>query len=163
MIVIVIIALLYTLALSKLQDVGVNTKKPDLQHLKEYLQSFLDVDTHEARLLCLDRCEECSILVDGKREKKIKSFFDNTIERYRYTQNEGVVMIENEIYFAADGVEHPVCFSYQIDKEGVADQLFVLYKNKAYDFTTYFTPTSVYNSLDELIQTKEQFTQKVMQ
>ena len=163
MIVVVIIALLYTLSLSKLQDVGTKTKKPDLKHLKEYLGTYLDVDTHKARLLCLDGCEECYVLVDGEKKKRIESFVDNTIERYRYTPNEGAVMIENELYFTPDGVDHSVCFSYQINKEGVGDQIFVLYKNKAYDFTTYFTPTQVHNSLDELIQTKEQLIQKVMQ
>ena len=163
MIVIVIIALIYTLALSKLQNFNTTNNKPDLQHLKEYLLSYLDVDGHKARLLCFDTCEECYVLVDGEKKKKIESFFDSSIERYRYTQDEGATRLENEIYFTEDGIEHSVCFSYEINKEKVGDQIFVLYKNKAYDFTTYFTPTPTYNSLHELTQTKEQFFQKVMQ
>ena len=37
----------------------------------------------------------------------------------------------------------------------------IVYKNRAYDYTTYFTQTPVYDSMSELIDAKEELNQEV--
>ena len=49
----------------------------------------------------------------------------------------------------------------EIDKNLIGDQVLIVYKNRAYDYTTYFTQTPVYDSISELIDAKEELSQKV--
>jgi hypothetical protein len=44
---------------------------------------------------------------------------------------------------------------------GIGDQILVEYKNKAYDFTSYFEDVKVYNTIDEIINKKEQLLLEV--
>jgi hypothetical protein len=163
MIVIVIIGVVYTLAVTKLQSVGSQENKvPTLKNLKTYL-SALNTEHASIRFLCLDDCSECSVYEDGIKTKSFEKFFDAPVERYRYDFLQGAVALRDEIYFSAEGREENVCFSLTLDAEGVSDQEIVVYKEKAYDFSSYFTPTKVYDSLEELVNEKEKKTQEVMQ
>jgi len=75
MIVIVIIGVIYTLAVSKLQTVGVEKLSLSLLNLKEYLLTYIKEDVREVKLLCLDSCESCSVYVDSvKQEESIEPF-----------------------------------------------------------------------------------------
>jgi len=161
MIVIVIIGTIYTLAVSKLQTISTQSQTPSLTNLKEYLHSFLKEDAKNARLLCLDDCSECSLYIDGLKEKSVESFLDSTVEVYRYDFLQGVVAIEPKFFFNEDSVEERVCFSFEIDKNFISDQVLILYKNRAYDYTKYFTKRVVYNSLDEIVDAKETDIQEV--
>ncbi|MDF1877757.1 prepilin-type N-terminal cleavage/methylation domain-containing protein [Sulfurimonas sp. SAG-AH-194-L11] len=162
MIVIVIIGVIYTLAVSKLQNVGTQKLTPSLKNLKEYLFTYIQEDTKEVKLLCLDACESCSVYVDGvKQAKEIDSFFDESIEVYRYDFLQGAVRKEDAIIFNEEGRQEDVCFSLSVSKDLVSDPLIVVFKEKAYDYTTYFTPTKVYSHLEELLEAKEILVQEV--
>ena len=164
MIVIVIIGVVYSLAVSKLKSVDEEKLAPTLANLKEYLLSYLEADAKRAQLLCLDGCESCSIYVDGvKQEEDIEAFFDASIEVYRYDFVQGAVQKKDAVFFNKEGREEDVCFSFSMDKNRVSDQVIVVYKEKAYDYTSYFTPTKVYAHLEELLQEKEKIQQEVAQ
>jgi len=163
MIVIVIIGVVYTLAVTKLQSVGSeDAKVPRLENLKTYLMA-LNKEHTSMRFLCLDDCSECSVYEDGVKIKSFEHFFDAPVERYRYDFLQGAVALRDEIYFNTEGREENVCFSLTLDAAGVADQVIVVYKERAYDFSSYFTPTKVYDSLADLVDEKEKQTQEVMQ
>jgi len=151
LIVILIIGVVYTLSVGSFEKVKDESKKLTLQNLKEYLQDL----PHEksAEILCLDDCSMCKILVDGKKIRELDDFLDKSVKSYRYDFSYGMVEL--------DKVDD-VCFSYEIDKKGVGQQVLVEFKNKFYDYSTYLTPVSIYSSLQEARDAKEQLVQEVL-
>jgi len=162
MIVIVIIGLVYTLALSRLSSVSEEKMTPNFLNLKEYLGTFLKDDAKSVRLLCLDDCSECGIYVDGERVEKIESFFDASVELYRYDFLLGAMPVKDAVYFNEENVQESVCFSLNLYANGVTEQLFVLYDEKVYDYTSYFECTRAYDSLSALVEEKQTLAQRLM-
>ena len=162
MIVIVIMGVVYTLAIEKLDNVAEEKMEPTLLNLKEYLYSFIKEDASSARLLCLDDCSSCDLYVDDAKIQSIHNFLDNSVEVYRYDFLQGAMRKKEEVFFNEEGVEESVCFSFSIDKSHVSDQILVRFKEKVYDYTNYFEPTKVYENLEELVQEKEALAQEVM-
>ena len=152
MIVIVIIGVVYTLVISKINSSTKEKITPSFLNLKEYLYSFLGSDDKEAKLICLDSCQKCSIYVDNKKVKSIKSFFDSSVESYSY-----------DFLLGTQKISYDVCFSFGIDKDRVSDQTLVVYKDKTYDYTSYFQQTKVYDSLNEATEAKQNLIQSVTQ
>ena len=161
MIVIVIIGLVYTLAITKLDKVAKQKMEPTFLNLKEYLLSFLQEDGEEARLICLDDCSECTIYVDDAKVESFKSFFDSSVTTYHYDFLQGMVKEKEDVFFNDEGIQESLCFSFGINRYGISDQVIVEYKEKAYDYTSYFEPTEVYSSLGELAELKDEINEKV--
>jgi hypothetical protein len=153
----------YTLAITQLKSVSDEKFVPSFSNLKEYLMSFLADGATTARLLCLDDCGECGVYVDGEKVTSIESFFDENVEVYRYDFLEGMRKAQNGVYFNEENLQQDLCFSLSVDKFGVAEQLFVLWDEKVYDYTTYFSKTQRYGSLEEAQEAKELLAQKVLQ
>ena len=162
MIVIVIIGVVYTLAITQLKSVDEKSFSPNFLNLKEYLLGFLAENGKSARLLCLDECQKCGVYVDGEKVQTIESFFNEDVALYRYDFLEGMRRVDKGIYFDEEGAQQDVCFSLSVRKNGVAQQLFVLYEEKVYDYTSYFTKTQRYDSLEAAAQAQERLVQKVM-
>ena len=162
MIVIVIIGVVYTLVITKLQSVGEEKMSPSLSNLKEYLSSF-STEGESVKLLCLDDCSSCTIYKDDVKVQDIESFFDDSIEIYRYDFLQGAIREKEAVFFNEEDVQESVCFSFGVDKNLVADQVIVVYKNKAYDYSSYFTQTPVYDYLEEAIDARQDLAQKVTQ
>lgn len=164
LIVIVIVGVVYTLAVSSFTKMGESSTQVTLGNLKEYLQSF----QHEknVKFLCLDDCSSCDIFVDGKVDEELKGSFDNfldsSVKVYRYDFYQGMQESEKEIYFNTEDIEEEVCFSYTVDKKGIGEQVFVEYNKKIYDFSTYFEQTPVYDSLSEVIEAKEMLHSEIL-
>ncbi|MDX1808598.1 MAG: hypothetical protein R3331_03550 [Sulfurospirillaceae bacterium] len=157
--VIVIIGIVYTLAVSSFQRISKGSSKITLLHLKEYLNSF--PHTNSVRLLCLDNCSICDVRVDGKSIKELKDFLDDSVKVYRYEAAYGVIEAQKDVYFDKDGVEKDVCFSYKVDKNGVGDQVLVAFKKNVYDFYNYFGETLVYPSIKEAVISRDDLVREV--
>jgi len=149
MVVIVIIGAVYALVVSKLQNVQKEKSLPTLSRLKSYVASFVK-DGKKATLLCSEACKKCEVFRDGSKVADVESFFDASIERYRYDFFMGDVFLESQN-----------CFEFSVDAKGVSDQVFVLYKGKVYDYTPYFDELHVYDSLGAFHTTKEQLVSEV--
>lgn len=162
LIVIMIIGVVYTLAITKLKRVGKEKVEPSLANLKEYLHS-VDKDAERIRFLCLDDCSECSVYADGKKLQSMESFFDSSIETYSYNFFQGAQQVKNTPFFTKDENEKNVCFSLSVTKDGISDQYFVVYKKKVYDYTSAFEGTKVYNFVEEAVEQQEKIRQEVMQ
>jgi len=163
LIVIVIVGVVYTLAVGKLQSVKEEKMVPTLENLKEYLTPFAKKAKEEVRILCLDRCKSCTLYIDTKMQEQIENFVDESVEVYRYTFREGVVRQQNPVYFNEEDIQEDVCFSFTMDRDMISDQVIIAYKERVYDYTGYFTPTEIYSSLTELQEAKEQLNQEVAQ
>lgn len=161
MIVIVIIGVVYTLAVTKLQSVGENKMTPSLGNLKEFLTN-LNEDKEGVRLLCLDDCSSCDIYKSDEKVGNIENFVDDSIEVYRYDFLQGAMKAQETVFFNEENVQESVCFSFGIDKNSIADQVIVVYKDKAYDYSSYFEETPVYDYLDEAVEARQELEQKVM-
>ena len=154
MIVIVIMGVVYTLAIDNFQKLDNKASKLSLKNLKEYLLSI--PHKKSVKLLCIDTCTDCFLLVDGKKsDAKLNNFIDDSVRVYRYDFNLGAMQKENQNYFNKEGVEENVCFSYEVDSKGVGDQVLVEYKKLVYDFSPYFETTTVYNSVEDAVSTKQ--------
>jgi len=151
---------IYKLAITNFDRLKDTTKNLSLSNLKEYLTSFSH--QKDVKLICLDRCLECSIFVDGKKTKDIDSFLDADIQKYKYRYNEGYVKVENDVFFNKKNIEKDVCFSYRLNKNNIGEQILVEYHNKFYDFSSYFTDVEIYNSLDEATDAKEKLIEEVI-
>ena len=149
MIVIVIIGVLYTLTLSKLQSPQQEMQKPSLTTLKSYLSHFSH-DHKKVELLCQKSCDKCVVLSDGVKLQELKGFFDADVEFYRYDFFLGEIALNRES-----------CFDFSVDGDGVSDQVIIVYKEKVYDYTNYFTPVDEYDSLQELRDAKEKLISEV--
>jgi prepilin-type N-terminal cleavage/methylation domain-containing protein len=163
LIVIVIIGVVYTLAITNLKNVSEEKFTPTLSNLKEYLISFLDNDTREVRLICLDDCSVCTIYKDEDKVEVIESFFDASIEKYRYNFLQGLQQVSNDVYFNQEGQQEDVCFSFSVNAQLVSDQVTVIYKEKVYDYSPYFKKPLRYDYLEEVVDAKEKLREEVMQ
>jgi len=151
LIVILIIGIVYTISIGNFEKVKNKTTKLTLANLKEYLQSL--PYERSAELLCLDDCRECKILLDGENFKELDNFLDKSVKSYRYDFFYGMIEVEKQ---------NDICFSYGVDKKGVGQQVIVEYKKQFYDFSTYLSPVSVYSSLQEATDAKENLIQEVL-
>ena len=164
LIVVLIIGIVYTLAVSSFAKVSEESNQITLKSLREFLQSL----PHEksVKLLCLGDCSSCSVLVDGEVDEELKGTFDNflddSIEVYRYDFYQGLQKITQEVYFNSEDVEEDVCFSYTLDKKGVGDQVFIKFNRKVYDYTSYFGKTTVYSSLEEIVEARENLNIEIL-
>lgn len=148
-----IIGIVYTLSIANFNKLVEKKLSLRLENLKEYLYAV----KHEksVKLLCLDDCSSCDILVDGEKTRSIESFLDENVKMYRYDTLYGYMQKEQEVYFNSQDVEEEVCFSYEIDRAGVGSQVLVEFKEKFYDYTPYFSKTKVYDSLGEAQEARQ--------
>jgi prepilin-type N-terminal cleavage/methylation domain-containing protein len=161
LIVIMIIGVVYTLVVGNFNSIAEEKTKLTLKNLKEYL---LSIEHEESvKILCLDDCSECDILVDTQKYKSIEDFVDEDIKVYRYDALYGYTKIEQEVYFNVEDVEEDVCFSYEVAKSGVGSQVLVEFKEKFYDYTSYFSKVQVYSSMAEAQEAREDLMREVKQ
>jgi len=89
LIVIVIIGVVYTLAITNMNKLSDPKEKLTLLTLKEYLLSFSDAK--RVKLLCLDDCSNCDILADNEKVANVEDFLDESVKSYRYESAYGTV------------------------------------------------------------------------
>ncbi len=160
MIVIVIMGVIYTMSVRSFPtETQKVEEKLSLLNLKEYLKGLEYEKT--ARIICLDDCQSCDIVIDGEINSTIENFVDDSIHVYRYSYLQGEQEVVKEAYFNERDVQEHVCFSYGVDKKGVGDQVLIEYKNAAYDFTRYLEPTQKYASLEEAVDAKSNLIEEV--
>lgn len=161
LIVIVIIGVVYTLAISGIQKMSDKAASLSLVNLKEYLTDMQYEKNIE--LICLDDCSVCDIFVDGTKSKKLEDFLDSSVKVYRYDMLYGYVQKEKDIFFNENGVDEDICFSYKLTKDGVGTQMLVEYNEAFYDFSPYFSKTIKYDSIQEIEDIKETFLKEITQ
>ncbi len=165
LIVVVIVGIVYTLAVSNFDNLSKDKEKPTLAHLKNYLSQIKHLQN--VRLVCVDKCESCSLYVDDEKDEELSELFDgfldSSVKVYVYNINTGLQQVTPSIVFNSQNVQEEVCFALSIDKEGISEQVIVEYKKNIYDFTSYLTQTQKYSSIDEFIDKKQESINKVLQ
>ena len=164
LIVVLIVGIVYTIAVTNFSALKEGKVKLSLSNLKPYLDKLKKA--HKAELICLDECKSCNVYVDGvldtNASEEFEEFLDEDVKVYRYDANFGLVNLQNKVFFNSKGTQEEICFSLSMDKNGVSEQLIVEYKDKFYDFSTYFTSTKIYSSASDLSDVKEDLYQEVL-
>ena len=164
LIVVLIIGIVYTVAITNFQKINDTSVNVNLENLKSFLNSI--EHKNEAKLLCLENCQECFVLVDGEYEEKyneaVENIVDESVEVYRYELLGGVFEKPSEVYINSEDVEEDVCFSYSVDYRGAGDQVLVKFKEKVYDYSYYLNGVKAYDSLQEAQDAKEELFERVM-
>jgi Tfp pilus assembly protein FimT len=148
LIVVIIIGVVYSLAISKIKAPSYEKITPSFQNLKNYLRSFSKTST--VSLICPESYEKCFIRIDNKKVKKIKPFFDDSVEIYKYDYYNGLSKKDDNNFF-----------SFSVDKNGITDQVIISYKDEVYDYTNYFDAPKIYNSLSEVAETKSKLIEEI--
>jgi prepilin-type N-terminal cleavage/methylation domain-containing protein len=151
LIVVLIMGIIYTISVGSFKNIKNKNQKLTLSGLKVYLQNV--PHSKNVRLLCGNECLKCSVLSDGKKYDEIKSFLDKSVKSYRYDFSYGMVELEKD---------NDTCFSYTLNKDGVGEQIFVEFKDKVYDFSSYLGKTPVYDSVADALEAKESLIREVL-
>lgn len=164
LIVVLIVGIVYTLAISGFESLKEGKAKPSLLNLKTYLSKV--EHKNEVKLICLDGCESCFVLVDGEINQEFSSefdgFLDSSVKTYLFNVNTGLQSKADSVFFNSEDVSENICFSFSVDKKGVSDQVIVEYKDDVYDFTSHLSPTKKYASTQELIDEKQKIINEVL-
>lgn len=164
LIVILIVGVVYTLALSNFQNMKEGKTKPNLANLKAYLSKMKY--EKEVKLVCLDNCDSCYIFVDGTLSEDLSAefedFIDSSVRTYTFNINTGFTELPKAVFFNKEEVSEDICFSMSVDKKGMSDQVVVEYKDKVYDFMNYFSATKVYASTSELMDERQRVVNEVL-
>ncbi len=166
LVVVAIIGIVYTLVMQNLSRIGpkatFSQKQWNIKELKEHLKSFSF--EKELRLVCLDGCQNCLLVRDGKilMYPSLK-FPSHDVTLYRYFASEGFVEVDPEPYFNTEGVQEDVCFSYRFFGFGRGEQLIVQSGVKVFDLGEMGENVGEYESLEALKEHKEELLAKVLQ
>ena len=164
MIVLVIVGVIYTLVITKLQNYSAHLNTTlTLKTLKPILADLAQAEEQSVTLWCFDGCEECAIYKKGKKIKDVPELFTSQPQVYRYDFAMGFIPAKFLSFFDANGVQKDVCFAFSVDKQGIADQIIMEYDDTVYDYTNYFQPVQTYQTLEDAQAYKEQQVNKVMQ
>jgi prepilin-type N-terminal cleavage/methylation domain-containing protein len=161
MIVIVIMGVVYTLIITKLHTIDEQKAPFSLKNMKEKLIKIAKKSGTDVRLWCFEDCSTCKVYVDKKPFQDVQGFVDDDVHFYRYDYLQGVTDKRQDVLFDANGVAQDICFSFGVESSGVSDQVLIVSKGKAYDYTHYLEGVVVYDSLEELIAAKEKLIEEV--
>jgi len=161
LIVVLIIGVVYTLVITNFHKKEIDEKSLNLSNLQEYMQS-LQYEKN-VRLLCLDDCSQCEMLVDGKKYASYDNLLDSSVKLFKFNEEFGMQEVTNDSYFNENAIQENVCFSYTMDKSGVGDQVLVQFKNKVYDFCDYINGTKIYASLQDAADARNKLIEAVRQ
>ncbi len=149
MIVIVIIGVVYTLVITKLDSVNDEKEQLSLKTLKSFMYKQIK-EGKSAKLVCKDDCLTCKLYIDDQEIATIDELIDNSIEVYKYSFSQGLIPQQ------FDG-----CLVFEMERDRVSDQYIIAYKNKVYDYSEYFDMVKVYDSLQEFVSEKEKLIEEV--
>jgi len=144
LIVILIISIIYGIFIEK-----INSKEYYLSQvgLKEIDKFFKDLEFNEtAKIVCSNECEKCWLYVDGKRVKKVKSFFKEKPTVYDFDIHGILSQIQFLPLFKGLNPQE-VCFEYVKYPNHSNSSYIVEYKKKFYIFFSYFHPPKVTESI----------------
>ena len=151
LIVILIVGIVYSISIGSFKKIKESGEKLDLENLKSYLQAI--PHRKKVSVVCLNECLECEIFTDGEKYKKIKSFVDRSVKSYRYDFSYGMVELKKN---------NNLCFSYDVTRGGVGSQIFVEFKDKVYDMSSYLNGVTVYSSLADALDERENLVREIL-
>lgn len=149
LLVVVIIALIYSLVVGKLQQQKEGETVLTLSNLRSYMMALHHHDTLELR--CIDQCHECYLYRDSQEIKRFKTLFESEPLVYDYDRFIGTKEHLFTPLFDNDGREFDVCFAYRIDPQGVGDSFLVALQDSVIYYPSYFGKTLRFVNVQEAV------------
>jgi len=149
MIVVVLIAIIYSLLLSKQKKVDQNLTLDIAHPYRALLYRFWD--HNHLSIVCEDRCKECFVYEDQKRViKEIKPIFDknNTPKVYIFSDN-GSIKRADFIQLDPKQADKRVCFRYDLYGNGSSTEMLLEYKDKVVYLPPYFDNQKIFSSMQK--------------
>ena len=160
MIVVVIVGLIYSMAITGLRNFKEKKTKITLADLPQTLKNI--APKSDLRYVCIDRCKKCLLLVDGEvANDEFAVLVDDDINVYQLDPYSGSREYIFTPYFDKKGREQDVCFSFEVYKDGSFSKMILEYKNKFYDYYSPLSKVKVYDELQDVIKAKEELLLKV--
>lgn len=159
MLVIVLMGIVYGSVINVFERYKEKAIDVTLMNLEAYLQSFA-YNSHVS-LVCIKKCEECLLFVNGDFLQNVTPFVERDVELYRYDKDLGVKRVELLPYFRADGQEEESCFRYDIHPDGSRTEMIVKNGKEVFVFPSFFGSVQTYPSLSEAIEKQNQTVRKV--
>jgi hypothetical protein len=147
LIVILIISIIYAIFVQKLSDKKSVLKSKGIESIKEILQSY-DFNK-SAKIVCIKKCKECIVYVDGKKIEEIDSPFTSKPKVYDYDIYGLLSEIEFVPIFDKNGNPQEVCFEYKLYANKSNSSYIVQYKDAYYLFFAYLNPVKKVDSIEE--------------
>ncbi len=159
MLVILLIGIVYGSIINVFERYKEKSIDVTLMTLEKYMQGFSH--NNHVSLVCIKRCEECLLSINGKFNQNVTPFLERDLQLYRYDKDRGVEELELLPYFRPDGREEEACFRYEIYPDGSQTEMIVRNKKEAYVFPSFFGTVQKYASLDEAIEEQDKRARKV--
>lgn len=162
MLVVLVIGLVYGFAVGSMERY--TDKRHELLTLRtlpKFLQGFHH--NNHVSAICIDRCKECYLYVEGSAVKSLGPFIDDSAEVYRFDTRIGTREVSWTPLYSEDGHEEEVCFRYDIFADGSASEMMVEYRDEVIDFPSYFGKVARYESLEDALESKRAVIEKVTQ
>ncbi|MDR1284946.1 MAG: hypothetical protein LBJ88_01955 [Campylobacteraceae bacterium] len=120
---------------------------PKLEKLNLYLAK-IGGDKNLISLRCIDNCNECRLLINGKDMNTTLNIFeeDSAVNAYYY-DGKRLEKITFDDYYINEYKREKVCFRLDIYPNGSNDKLVLEYKRKAYLFENYMENGRVFDSI----------------
>jgi hypothetical protein len=132
-----------------------------LKNLPDYMQSVKGKD--EVMMRCIDQCKSCALYRNGEIEKDVESFLEDGFRVYRYDIDIGTREIEFTPYFDDNQREFQVCFEYKVSASGIHSEMLMDYDEQIIAYPSLLGKVKTYDSIEEFIEQREAFVQKVIE
>ncbi|MDR1460731.1 MAG: hypothetical protein LBI78_03725 [Campylobacteraceae bacterium] len=147
LLVLLLIVISYGLFAQNFSVKSLEEESVKLEKLNLYLAK-IGGDKNLISLRCIDNCNECRLLVNGKDINTTLNIFekDNAVNAYYYDGRRLEKLVFDD-YYINEYKREKVCFRLDVYPNGSSDELVLEYKRKAYLFENYIEDGRVFDSI----------------
>jgi hypothetical protein len=158
-IVIVLIAIIYSLVISKVKDVKRSDDAITFLNLYQKLSEYKY--DHNILFRCLEGNKECLIIVDGVIKDKVDYIAKDLKAVYKLDESLNPKKIEFNSIITDQMEEKRVSFEYKIDKRGGTKEILVQLDKSVVFLGGYFKNSDKYEDLDKYLEGYSELMDKV--
>ncbi|MDR0665898.1 MAG: hypothetical protein LBF71_00650 [Campylobacteraceae bacterium] len=147
LLVLLLIVILYGLFAQNFSISSQEDESVKLERLNLYLAG-IGGGENLVSLRCIDNCNECRVLINGKDTNKTLNVFEknSAVEAY-YFDGKRLEKAAFDDYHVSGYRREKVCFRLDVYPNGSSDKLVLEYKKKAYLFENYMEDGKVFDSV----------------
>ncbi|MDR1555176.1 MAG: hypothetical protein LBS39_04020 [Campylobacteraceae bacterium] len=147
LLVLLLIVILYGLFAQNFSLKSIEEESVKIERLNLYLAK-IGGDKNLISLRCIDNCNECRLLVNGKDTNSTLNIFEqNSAINAYYYNGKRLDKVEFDDYYINEYKREKVCFRLDVYPNGSSDKLVLEYKRKAYLFENYMQEGQVFESV----------------
>jgi prepilin-type N-terminal cleavage/methylation domain-containing protein len=149
LLVLLLIVIMYGLFVQNFSFGKKEEESVKLEKLNLFLAERFITEKEVVSLRCLDNCNVCKVLVDGKDTNVTLDIFEKDsggINAYRF-DGKRLEKVQFDDYYADEYKRERVCFRLDVYPNGSSDKIALEYKGKVYMFENYLEEGQVFASI----------------